>query len=230
MTLTAADIDRFAGLSAAWAACAAGKGAAAPALLDSRTMRGLRDAQLRIVHRGAWVHGPSSLMAVLGLSRKEVANCSVVRWLLDPLSHHGLGAAMIEALAAKVGVDAPEAWMTAVETEVVRTTSRADVVLNGPTWTIVVEAKIDAPEGCCQASRLETDWPEADCLVFLTVRGLHKPVTASDLDRWIVLDWRWLATTASQLATQTPCRTTPGAISSRRALEDWIEEARRSLQ
>ena len=137
---------------------------------------------------------------------------------------------MIKALAAVLGLEEPEPWRAVVETEVVRPRSRADLVVRGSSWTIVVEAKVDAGEGEIQASRLETDWPEADRLVFLTVAGRRKPRTATDPDRWTALGWRWLESTVSRLAAQTPCRQEARAISARQAVEVWTDEARRSLR
>lgn len=45
-------------------------------------MSGMAAARDRVVASGAWTAGPSTLMGVLDLSRAEVQNCKVLRWLL----------------------------------------------------------------------------------------------------------------------------------------------------
>lgn len=58
-------------------------------------------ARSRIVAQGAWTAGPATLIDVLDLTRNEVSQCRVLRWLLDPLAHHGLGAQLVAALAVE---------------------------------------------------------------------------------------------------------------------------------
>lgn len=53
--------------------------------------------------------------------------------------------------------------------------SRADVVVRGPFWSIVLEVKVDAGEGDGQCQRLFDDWSEDPDprFVFLTRTGYH---------------------------------------------------------
>jgi hypothetical protein len=45
-----------------------------------------------------WVAGPSTLFDVLGLVRREIPSCKVIRWIMDPLAPHGLGKTVLAAL------------------------------------------------------------------------------------------------------------------------------------
>jgi hypothetical protein len=96
-------------------------------------------------------------MGVLDLARAEVQNCRVLRWLLDPLARHGTGALLLTDLCSHLGATLPEPALARATAEVSRAVSRADVVIEGLAGgrVIVVEAKIDAPEGDRQAHRLE---------------------------------------------------------------------------
>jgi hypothetical protein len=93
-------------------------------------------------------------MSVLGIDRAEVMNCRVLRWLLDPLSTHVLGTAMIGAFAEVLHVELDQPAKASVRVEVVQPESRADVALTGPGWTVVIEAKVDSPEGEDQGASL----------------------------------------------------------------------------
>jgi hypothetical protein len=156
------------------------------------SLKGMTTAQERIVTAGGWTQGASSLMAVLNLTRNEVANCRVIRWLLDPLARHGLGANFLAALAVEIELELSERGRAISKAEVSRANSRADVVVSSARgdWTVVIEAKVDAAEGDRQAARLEEDWPEAGRLVFLATDGVRLPWTATDRNRWRTASWR----------------------------------------
>jgi hypothetical protein len=189
-------------------------------------------AQARVVAEGAWTAGPSTLMGVLDLARAEVQNCRVLRWLLDPLARHGFGAALVADLAGHLGASLPEPALARANAEMSRAISRADVVIEGLAGgrVIVVEAKIDAPEGDRQAHRLEEDWPEATHLVFLTTQGTRIPSTATDIERWQPLSWGWLADRVTELLETTRTPLDGRAIDARRAASDWAAGVRRYLQ
>lgn len=198
-------------------------------VLDPARLAGMLAAQARIVDRAEWTHGPSTLMAVLGLQRAEVPNCKVIRWLLDPLAPHGLGAEMLRALAVALKTEFPDAASAQVEAEVSRVDSRADVIVTGSSWTIVIEAKIDAAEGDRQGERLERHWPEASPLVFLTRSGARPPATAKDIKRWTPIAWLWFAETAERLLGQTEPKTR-SAAQARHAVSEWIAATRSNLR
>ena len=79
----------------------------------------MQAAQQRIVRSGGWAQGPSSLMAVLDLTRNEVMNCRVVRWLLDPLARHEIGARFIAELADRLAIDLPDPAAARAAAEVI---------------------------------------------------------------------------------------------------------------
>lgn len=195
---------------------------------------GMINAQAQARISGAWTHGPSTLMAVLGLQRAEVANCKVIRWLLDPLAPHGLGTGMLRAFASAVSSDLLDPARARVRVEVTRGKTRADVVIEGLPGTIVIEAKIDAPEGDGrgegQGAALERNWAEANRLVFLTRSGSRPPRTAANPARWVPMKWTWFADTAEGLLDKTTEARSGGAAQGRHALTEWITAARSNLK
>ncbi len=194
-------------------------------------MAGMAAARDLVVRTGAWTAGPSTLMGVLDLARAEVQNCRVLRWLLDPLARHGLGAQLLSDLCSHLGAALPEPSLARATAEVSRATSRADVVVEGLAGgrVVVIEAKIDAPEGDRQAHRLEEDWPEASHLVFLTVPGTRIPATATETQRWHALSWSWIADHVTELLDTTPSPTDGRAVDARCAAGDWVAGVRRYL-
>jgi hypothetical protein len=195
-------------------------------------LAGMAVARDRVVATGGWTAGPSTLMGVLDLARAEVQHCRVVRWLLDPLARHGIGAPLLAELCRHLDATLPEPTLARTTAEVSRATSRADLVIEGLAGgrVIVVEAKIDAAEGDLQAHRLEADWPEAEHLVFLTVPGTRIPATATDIPRWQALSWAWVADRVTELLASTPEPPDDRAIDARRAATDWVAGVRRYLR
>lgn len=193
-------------------------------------MSGMSSTYRSLVRRGDWFSGPSDFMSVLGLSRAEVVNCRMVRWLLDPLGHHRLGADMIRSLAEKVGcpVDAPE--RAAVSVEIAVDDTRADVIVEVGSRLIVIEAKIDAREEPDQAARIERLWPNADALVLLTVDGRRSPNSTSNRDRWKPLSWQWFADTAFVHMAKAGEPAESRTAEARVAVRAWATSALRSLR
>jgi len=80
----------------------------------------------------------------------------MVAWLLDPSASHGLGA---EFLTATLRRSFPEQGLGPLgtarpECEVPRSGCRADIVVWGDDFTLVIENKVDAPEGAAQCDTL----------------------------------------------------------------------------
>lgn len=225
---TTLDLDHFSELLVAWRSLRPGAGGG---LLDGAHLLAMRNAQLRIASTGGWTQGPSTLMDVLGVTRNEVMNCRVVRWLLDPLGRHGIGTDLLGEVARALAVEVDDLEQARVEAEVSRLQSRADIVVTGPggAWTWVLEAKVDAAEGDEQGRRLEEDWPEADPLVFLTIRGERLPWTATEPDRWQTLSWPWLAAQTLALLEQVTPRPDERAAEAGHAAAAWAHTVRRNL-
>jgi hypothetical protein len=132
-------------------------------------------------------------MSVCGFHRKELAHGSALRWLCDPIGSHGLGSLFLSGLLAATGNPLEVTDDTTARTEISRELSRADVVVYGPQWTLVMELKIDAAESETQCQRLYDDWrmePGAQWL-FITLSGRAPTTTTSDhaTRAWQPLPW-----------------------------------------
>jgi hypothetical protein len=106
---------------------------------------------------------PLNVWAVAGLERKELRNAAVLAWFLDPLGSHGLGAAVLSAVLDHVasrtkdwptlGGDLSRTRVATEEWPLDSTRDRVDIVLDGTDFSIILEVKIDAPEGPDQIKR-----------------------------------------------------------------------------
>jgi len=140
--------------------------------------------QEQLVVQGQWVSGPSTLLSIIGQSRRETYHCRVIAWLMDPTGRHGLGVSFLAGFLESCVLDAmfepTDLRRATVVCEVVRAHSRADIVIWMPQATVVIEAKTDAIEGRHQCDRLYEDFAEEPDphFVFLSPRG-RPPVTAT---------------------------------------------------
>lgn len=191
----------------------------------------LRRTQEALAIEGRWTSGPSNLMAVLNLTRAEVANCRVVRWLFDPLARHGIATRLLTDLCRELGVSLEGPMLVRAEAEVAIENTRADIVLSGTRAgaSIVIEAKVDAGEQPGQGARLEELWPSADVYVFLTTGGTRVPHTLSDRARWRSLSWGWIADAAAVALATTPEPADLRARDSRAAVAAWVTSAMSNL-
>jgi PD-(D/E)XK nuclease superfamily len=127
---------------------------------------------------GRWISGPTTMLEIIGRTRSEAPHEKLIAWLLDPLATHGLGSAVLAALIARLEGDrapSPEQLIRArVRTQVVRASSRPDIVVTMPGKRLVIELKIDAKEGDKQTTQQANDYandPGAQ-FVYLTLRDL----------------------------------------------------------
>jgi hypothetical protein len=199
-------------------------------MTDTERFSQMVTAQRQMMDRGQWTHGPVTLLEVLDLQHSEVHHCRVLRWLLDPLAHHRLGAPFMRALSTRLDLDLSHPERARVDAEVPDTRSRADVVVRdaGGSWTVVIEAKINAAEGHQQAARLERDWPEPVTLVFLTRRGGYVPLSMEATERWRALSWTWVIETARALL-DLPRSGATSEARARGTIAMWIAAAERSI-
>jgi hypothetical protein len=149
--------------------------------------------QTELQRQGQWLRGPSDLMSICGVHRKELAHSAALRWLCDPSGSHGFGPAFLSELLAATGGTLGSVIDADAATEVARPTSRADLVVRTTMWTLVAELKIDAGESERQCQRLFDDWRgEPDLrLIFLTPSG-RAPMTtttAAAAAAWNCLSW-----------------------------------------
>ncbi len=137
--------------------------------------------------RGQWLHGPDDTFGVLGLRRDELPHSTMIAWLLDPCGRHGLGPvglreflreAYPEGLSDALVLALPHARTRREEQ---RGDCRIDVVVRaGYELTLVVENKVDAPEGHrqCDAYFEAFKSDPGARFVFLTPEG-RPPVSAT---------------------------------------------------
>ena len=153
----------------------------------------MRAEQRRLQQQGRWNRGVDDLLTICGVHRKEAAHTKAVRWLCDSSESHGLGSHFLAGLLNRTGgvpesiVDA-EAW-----TEVAEDLSRADVVVAGKSWTLVIELKVNAGESETQCQRLYDDWRSArdPRFVFVTLSGRPPTTTTTETaaQAWRSLSW-----------------------------------------
>lgn len=151
---------------------------------------------LRQVLRGAglWATGPHDLLGVARLAHKEVLLCRVFAWLLQVDGSHGIGDAFLRRLLndwmpAEGEPKFGDLTMTSVVTEEAHDRTRADVIVRGPNWTVVIEAKVGAGEQNQQGRRLEEGWQkEAPEFIFLTRGGTRRMQSGSEA--WHPYSWR----------------------------------------
>ncbi|MGN7225856.1 PD-(D/E)XK nuclease family protein [Dietzia maris] len=138
-----------------------------------------------------WRSGHRTLARELGLHRLEVYMCRGLAWLLTPDGWHGLGSEYLSAFLEFLAVSTEGVEQASVTTEETRGDTRADIVVRTVAATVLIEAKITAPEGARQADRLAEGWsPEVPTLVFLTKDG-GTPATAVDsTGMWTAVRWQ----------------------------------------
>ncbi len=145
------------------------------------TFKDLVEHRNSLVRARKWVSGPTDFLTILGRQRRELDHCAVLAWLMDPKAPHGLGTDFLGGFLHKAlgeGFAADDLARAETNREVSRMHSRADIVIDCPNMTVVIEAKVDAEEGSGQCDRLYKDW-RGDCqFVFLTPRG-DRPQTAT---------------------------------------------------
>lgn len=99
---------------------------------------------------GHWVHGRSDSLAIIGKQRDELVHSRMIGWLLDPCGHHRIGASLLQAVLARVGIPVPSPTALArarVRLEVPIAQGRMDIVVEAPQLYLVIENKVDALEG-----------------------------------------------------------------------------------
>jgi hypothetical protein len=104
----------------------------------------LRDA-------GQWTHGRDDLLGVIWQHRDELTHSRMIGWLLDPCARHGLGSRVLRLLLRETF---PGDWVNdtplnqaRVQLEVPVAEGRMDIVVSAPGLYLVIENKVDAPEG-----------------------------------------------------------------------------------
>lgn len=153
--------------------------------------------QDKLIMQGRWVVGTDDILSIIGRSRREAYHSAMIAWLLNPLGKHGFGTALLERLLKHCGIEGITLLRQArVELEIQREGTRADILAFGPSFTLVLENKVDAGEQERQCERLYEYFgiePGA-VFLFLTPDG-RKPHTAvgASAEAWRTLSYPELA-------------------------------------
>jgi hypothetical protein len=186
-------------------------------------MQLLQEELTRIQKDGGWLSGPESLMDVLAIEWLEVHHSRVIAWLLDPSGQHGLGDLFLRSFVnASTGRDPGEVGQVSVNCEVTTADDRrADIVVWGPTFTIIIENKVSAGEQPHQCDDLYKNFrhEQNPVFVFLTWLGTTpKTATGEAKVAFQSLTYRELAQNL-RVALEEKC--VPGA-SARNAAWDYL--------
>jgi hypothetical protein len=187
----------------------------------------LEGLERRLMGEGRWSAGPATMFAALKLTGNEVLHCRMLAWLLDPLAPHGLGVKIVGDLLDHIAASGSEVVLpaerqierTRLVTEEARGATRADLILYGTGWTVVIEAKLTAGEQPTQGERLATGWPDA-ILVYLTPGG--RAMKTAGAAEWIPLRWAaiWTMVRDAYEAAREPG--TANAATARCAVRDYL--------
>ncbi|BAJ26317.1 MULTISPECIES: PD-(D/E)XK nuclease family protein [Kitasatospora] len=172
-------------------------------------------------------------LQILGARRRESSHEHYLAFLLDPREDHGLGAGLLAALLELAGrpdlAADPRLDRTRLHRQVSGDASRPDLVATGPAASVVVELKIDAPEGHRQTTRQADDFAglaQSAVFVYLTPDGTapgdgrFRPVAQRDLAGRLA---RLLARTSTGPDAAGPDGAGPGAAGRRHA-EDYLND------
>lgn len=159
-----------------------------------------------IVRAGQWLGGPATVLEALGLARDELSASRLLGWLLRPDGRHRLHEAPLRHLLSLVGAECADGTLDPVRVvlEESRETvgpadgdpavTRADIVVYTRRCTLVVEAKVYAPEQRNQLDRLKRTWRDSPAPAFLFVtRRPTLQLSSTGEGPWPAVTWRELA-------------------------------------
>ncbi|MFB8242360.1 hypothetical protein ACFC58_38105 [Kitasatospora purpeofusca] len=122
--------------------------------------------------------GPSALQ-ILNRQRQESSHEHYLKFLLDPAEVHGLGTGLLNALLDLAGLPAlgadPRLATARVHRQVRGTTSRPDLIVTSTVGSVVIELKVDAPEGAEQTTRQGDDFTDLSNPVFVYLTPDGRP-------------------------------------------------------
>lgn len=185
-------------MNTAWSELVARESAATAVVVAEwrPTLAQMKVDQAGHVREGRWRSGHRTLLTAVGVHHLEVPLTAGLAWLLRPDGHHGLGSSVLVGLLTHLGIeDADPDERTRIVLEDQRDRTRADLVVYGTDWTMVIESKTFAIEQERQLDRLFERWQDdpSPAFVFLT-RGRRRSTT--DIDsrgRWATLAWAEVA-------------------------------------
>src|SRR5262245_40845259 len=98
----------------------------------------LQSAQATLEREGRWRSPPNDLLTICGMHRRELAHSFALAWLCDSDGDHGLGTTFAGRIRRLANAPNESLRATRSSAEVIRDKSRADVVVRGSDWTLVV--------------------------------------------------------------------------------------------
>jgi hypothetical protein len=131
---------------------------------------------------GLWRQGPSDLLGLIGRGRRETYHSALIAWLLTPTGGHGLGTRLLSTVLLQLFPSKTFSSLSSasVECEVYRPNpdTRADIIVWGSSFTLIIENKIDAGEQANQCDRIYGHFSKEKNahFCFLTPSG-HPPTT-----------------------------------------------------
>jgi hypothetical protein len=168
--------------------------------------------QQKLVKAGQWLGGRPTLLAAIGRQYSELAMTAGLGWLLRPDGHHGLGRAVLDEFGKDLGVDVSgPVWVVLEE---VRNDTRADLVVYGTGWTLVVEAKTFSSERPRQLARIHELWGREgeSTFVFLTRLKTQPKTAGASAVLWRNHLWRQVAASVRSAVAKTDPASIAGGV------------------
>lgn len=154
----------------------------------------MREEMAGLKSAGRWRSGPRTLLRQLEVHHNEVILCRALSWILTPDAWHTLGDRFLRRFLLHLGLSAEHADHARISIEEVRGPTRADIVIRTGDATVVIEAKVLAPESERQCDRLAEAWQdESPTFVFLSPAGLPPTSATNSQDEWSAMSWREVA-------------------------------------
>lgn len=139
------------------------------------TFRKLRGQKEGLRKKYLWYSGRPDLLAIIGRTRRELFHSAMIAWLADPGAPTGLGSAFLRQLLYEVGAEYTEEELDFVQIacEATGARQRTDLLIQGETFTVAIEVKVDSGEGRNQCLRMYKDYQHYPGVrfVFLTPSG-----------------------------------------------------------
>lgn len=170
-----------------------------------------------LVFAGLWVTGPADLLSVIHRQRCEVTHSRFLAWLLTPTRRHSLGNSLLQRLLKYCGESLHHVQPTVrrVTCEYTRNDRRADIIVWGDGFTLVIENKVDADEQPAQCDDLYANFKNepGPLFLFLTPDG-RPPKTATSEDAreaFKTISWPRLRSMIEDVARHAASPATAGA-------------------
>jgi hypothetical protein len=198
----------------------------------------LAEEERHLRREGAWVDGPDHYLGVLGHERVEVTHSRLIAWLLDPCKHHGLGTRFLEGLLAEAfGATvarelAPGLPDARPRCEVPVLNGRLDIVVEAPGLYLVIENKVDAPEGDgqCEYYFTHVKMPGRRFILLSPDGRRATSKLPSVVDAFVPLQYRTLRRILNSALTNASSGTRTSGARGRHVAEDYVRTLEREFR